>query len=87
VEGFVQCPHFPDREEGALQMWKSTLFGAKKLRILQIYGVSAVRTVKRGLSQYGHFADRGEGQFLTTLCGRISWTAPNVYSVGKLIIS
>jgi len=30
-----------------------------------------------GLSQCGHFSDKGEeGQFLAILCGRLLWTAP-----------
>jgi len=32
---------------------------------------------KEGLSQRGHFADKGEGgQFFAILCGRLLWTAP-----------
>jgi len=31
---------------------------------------------ERGLSQFGHFADREES-FFAILCGRPLWTAPN----------
>jgi len=30
----------------------------------------------RGLSQFGHFLERGEGQFFAILCGRLLRTAP-----------
>jgi len=55
-------------------MRMSALFDAKKLGIFEINLVSA-RT--RGLSQFGHFADKGEGnQFFAILYGYLLWTAP-----------
>jgi len=36
----------------------------------------------RGLSQYGHFSDKGEeSKFFAILCGRLLWTAPNYVTV------
>jgi len=46
-----------DMEEGVLQMWTSTLFGARSFGFFEIYGVSA-RAGEGGLSQYGHFSDK-----------------------------
>jgi len=41
-------------------MRTSAPFGAKNFEFFEIYGVSA-RTRGRGLSQCGHFSDKGEG--------------------------
>jgi len=53
-------------------MRTSAIFGAKDLGFFEIYGMSA-RT--RGLSQCGHFADKG-GQFFAILCGRLFMDGP-----------
>jgi len=39
------------------------LFGAKKLRFFEIYGVSTRTKGRRGLDQCGHFSDKGESIF------------------------
>jgi len=39
----------------------------------KIYGVY---TVQMGLSQCGHFTDKGGSQFFAIVCGRLLWTAP-----------
>jgi len=49
---------------------------------LTVFGCCPVRSFSgqegRGLSQCGHFSDKGgEGQFFAILCGRLLWTAPN----------
>jgi len=44
---------------------------------------------KEGLSQYGHFSDKGRaGQFFAILCGSPLWTAPNYsnYIFYKILI-
>jgi len=52
----------------------SATFGVKYAGFFEIYGVSA-RT--GGLSQRGHFADKGEGgQFFAILCGRLFLDGP-----------
>jgi len=43
-----------------LQVRMFALFGAKNFEFFEIYGVSA-RTKGRGLSQCGHFVDKGSG--------------------------
>jgi len=50
-------------------MRTSALFGAKNSGFFEIYGVSVRR---RGLSQCGHFSDKG-GQFFAILCGHLLW--------------
>jgi len=53
------------------------LFGAKKMRIFLIYGVSA-RT--RGIEPVWTFFGQGRrGQFFTILYRRLLWTAPFVH--------
>jgi len=52
-------------------MRTSAIFWGKRLGFFKIYGVSAWTS---GLSQCGHFADKGEGgggQFFAILCGRL----------------
>jgi len=62
-------------------MRTSVLFGAKNFGFIEIYGVS-VRTKGREFNQCGHFADKGVGgQFFAILCGRLLWTAPNVFPI------
>jgi len=48
-------------------------FYGKNFAFFEIYDVSA-RT--RGLSQCGHFSNKGRGQFFAILCGHHLWTAP-----------
>jgi len=48
----------------------------KNFGFIEIYGVPT-RARGRRLSQFGHFADKGEwGQFFAILCGRLLWSAP-----------
>jgi len=69
------CPVRPlcgQGEGGVFQMRTSALFGAKNFGFFEIYGVSARAG---GLSQCGHFSDKGVN-FFAILCGRPLWTAP-----------
>jgi len=76
--GFVQCG------QESLQMRTSALFEEKNLEIFEIYEVSA-RT--RGLSQFGHFANKGgRDQFFAILCGRPLWTAPYLFSIPLIVM-
>jgi len=71
--GIVNFGHFTAR--GVLQMRTSTLFGAKTPDISK-FMVCPHRQRRRGLSQCGHFVDKGGGgQFFAFLCGRPLWTA------------
>jgi len=62
------------RKEGVLQMRTPELFGLKKLRIFDIYRVSA-RT-KGEVEPVRTFCEQG-GKFFSILCGRLLWMAPN----------
>jgi len=48
------------RKRGVFQMRTPSLFDAKNFGFFEIYGVSA-RTRGEGLSQGGHFSDKGGG--------------------------
>jgi len=39
------------------------LFGSKHIGFFEIYGVSVRTRLRRGLSQYGHFSDKGGSVF------------------------
>jgi len=55
-------------------MQTSALFGAKKTFYLDFSKFCPYE--QGGLSQFGHFADKGD-QFFAVLCGRPLWTAPD----------
>jgi len=59
-------------------MRTTALFGAKHIRLFEIYGVSAVRTDKRGWASADIFRTKG-GQCFAILCGRPLWTDPNYF--------
>jgi len=57
-----------------LQMRTSALFDAKNIGFLKFM---VCQHGQRGLSQCGHFVDKGRGgQIFAILCGRLLWTAP-----------
>jgi len=63
----------PHSERRVLQMWTSTLFWGKKLRIFR--NLWCVRTVKGGWASADIFRTRGRGQFFAILYGRPLCTA------------
>jgi len=72
---------FWTRGEGVLQMRTSTLFGVKNSDFSK-FMVCPHGQGERGSRQYGHFSDKGRvhgGQFFTISCGRLLWTALNIY--------
>jgi len=72
-DGYFQCGHFADKEGGGSSDANVRLFGAKNIGYFEIYGVFA-RTRERGLSQFGHFADKEWVNFLQ-FCADFLWTA------------
>jgi len=71
-EGFVQCGHFSNKEEGFLQMQTFALFCVYK------FGFSKFMMCphrQRG-RQCGHFSDK-RGQLFAILYGHLLWMVPN----------